>query len=458
MIEKNFNRIMIAGTGSGCGKTTITCAVLKALVKKGLTVASYKCGPDYIDPMFHSEIIKTKSRNLDMFLCGEEATKYLFAKNSENTDISIIEGVMGFYDGLAVDNVEYSSCYISNKIDTPVVLVLNCEGLYFSLVAMIKGYLDFYENKIVGVILNNTSNEMYQLYKDSIEKNLNIRVLGFMPRLRSAVLESRHLGLITAGEVDLLEEKLEELAKTAEENIDLDQIIALAKSALPLRYNEFEIEKCETVRLAIARDQAFCFYYEDNLELLRQMGAVLIPFSPLNDNALPGNIDGLILGGGYPELCAEKLSGNTSMLKSLKNSVGKGLPTYAECGGFMYLGKIIKIDQNKYKMSGVLDVHSVLTNKLQNFGYINLVAKEDNLFCKKGQSIHAHEFHFSNSNNNGNSFKAIKSTDKSWDAVFTSSSLFAGYPHLHLWGNIDFARNFLRKCREYQNEANQTLT
>jgi cobyrinic acid a,c-diamide synthase len=447
---------MIAGTGSGCGKTTITCAVLKALVNRGLEVASFKCGPDYIDPMFHSKIIKAKSRNLDMFLCGEEATKYLFAKNSENTDISVIEGVMGFYDGLSIHNIEFSSCDISNKTNTPVVLVVNCDGLYFSIVAMIKGYIDFYENKIVGVILNNTSGQMYPLYKDSIEKHLNIKVLGFMPRLKSAVLESRHLGLITADEVILLDEKLEELAKTAEENIDLDKILALANNALPLTYREIKVEKQETVRLAIAMDKAFCFYYEDSLELLRQMGAELIPFSPLQDKILPENIDGLILGGGYPELYAETLSENTSMLNSIKNSFKNGLPTYAECGGFMYLGKTISVNDRSYNMVGAIETNSALTNKLQNFGYIRLVAKEDTVFCKKGQGINAHEFHYSKSDKNGNTFEAVKSEEKGWDVGFSSPSFFAGYPHLHLWGNLDFARNFLRKCCEYKNGAKRS--
>jgi len=453
MSEKKINRIMIAGTGSGCGKTTITCAILKALVNRGLSVSSFKCGPDYIDPMFHSKIIMGKSRNLDMFLCGEETTKYLLAKNCENTDFSIIEGVMGFYDGLSINDVEYSSCDISNKTDTPVVLVVNSEGLYFSLVAMIKGYLDFYENKIVAVILNNTSKEMYPLYKDSIEKHLNIKVLGFMPRLKNAVLESRHLGLITVSEVELLDEKLEELGKAAEENIDLDQMIAFAQTALPLSYHEVNIKREEEVRVAIAMDNAFCFYYEDSLELLRQMGAVLIPFSPLENDTLPEDINGLILGGGYPELYAEKLSENTSMLTCIKKFFESGLPTYAECGGFMYLGKTISVNDKSYPMVGAIETNTNLTNKLQNFGYIHLMAKEDNVFCKKDIGINAHEFHYSQSDNNGDSFEAIKSSGKGWSVGFSSQSTFAGYPHLHLWGNVDFARNFLRRCQEYSHET-----
>ncbi len=447
---------MIAGTNSGCGKTTITCAVLRALINRGLKTAAFKCGPDYIDPMFHTEIIGAKSRNLDLFLCGEQVTKYLLKKNSENSDISVIEGVMGYYDGLGLDNVLYSSCDLSNKTGTPVILVVNCDGMSYSVVALIKGYLDFYQNHIVGVILNNISEGMYLSYKASIEKHLNLKVLGFMPRQKIAIFESRHLGLVTAEEVTLLDEKVGILAKMAQEYIDLEAIISLAKSAPPLVCEEVVIEKQNPVKIAVARDKAFCFYYEDNLELLRQMGAMLIPFSPLEDVALPEDIDGLILGGGYPELYLEKLSKNTSMLNNIKASLVNGLPTYAECGGFMYLGKTIAADKGKYKMVGAIDTKSILTKKLQNFGYVFLKANEDNLFCNKGQGINAHEFHYSISDNSGKTFKAIKSSGKSWEGVFGTSSVYAGYPHLHLWGNIDFAKSFISKCCDFKNRLRST--
>ncbi|TYQ12746.1 UNVERIFIED_CONTAM: cobyrinic acid a,c-diamide synthase [Acetivibrio alkalicellulosi] len=451
-MKNNNSRIMIAGTNSGCGKTTITCALLRALINRGLKTAAFKCGPDYIDPMFHTEIIGAKSRNLDMFLCGEQVTKYLLKKNSENADISIIEGVMGYYDGLGFDNTLYSSCDFSNKTSTPVILAVNCLGMSLSVVALIKGYLEFYENQIVAVILNNISEGMYLKYKDSIERHLNIKVLGFMPRQKEAVLESRHLGLVTAEEVVALDEKIELLAKMAQKYIDLDAIISLAKSALPLVCEEVIIVKQNPVKIAFARDKAFCFYYEDSLELLRQMGAMLIPFSPLEDGVLPEGIDGLILGGGYPELYLEKLSKNTSMLNSIKDSVINGLPTYAECGGFMYLGKTITIDDRKYKMVGAIDTNSILTKKLQNFGYIHIKAYEDNMFCNKGEGINAHEFHYSSSDNNGKTFKALKSSGKSWDGIFATDTIYAGYPHLHLWGNIDFAKRFLKRCWDFRSK------
>ena len=448
MSEAHVNRIMIAGTGSGCGKTTITCAVLKALVNRGLAVASFKCGPDYIDPMFHSEIIKAKSRNLDPFLCGAETTGYLFARNGEEADISVVEGVMGFYDGLNIDDTLHSSCDISLQTRTPVVLVVDCSGLYHSVVAMIKGYLGFCENNIVGVILNNTTKELYPRYRELIENMLSIRVLGYMPFLKGAALESRHLGLVTAAEIHALDDKMALLAKTAEECIDMDGLIEAAKNAPPLAYREIHIEKIASVRIAIAQDKAFCFYYEDSLDLLRRLGAELVPFSPLNDSCLPENIDGLILGGGYPELHAETLSANMSMLRSVGRAYRNGLPTYAECGGFMYLGDSITVAERCHPMVGAIKTGTTLTDRLQHFGYIGLSAMENTVFCSKGGAINAHEFHYSHSDDEGSGFEVSKGSTKNRCSIFCSPAVYAGYPHLHLWGNIDFARNFIRKCGE----------
>lgn len=449
MLSKNINRIMIAGTGSGCGKTTITCAILKAFMNRGLATASFKCGPDYIDPMFHSEIIQAKSRNLDSFLCGIETTKYLFAQNAENVEISVVEGVMGFYDGLTLDSIAHSSCDLSMQTETPVVLVVDCSGLYYSIVAHLKGYLEFHPHRIVGVILNNTTKQMFHRYKVCIEKHLSIHVVGYMPHLPKAALESRHLGLITAAEIETLGEKMTLLANTAEECIDLDQLLLWANHAPPLHYQEIPIQKQCNVRIAVAQDKAFCFYYEDNFTLLRQLGAELVPFSPLSDSALPENIDGILIGGGYPELYADVLSRNISMLQSLHYAHRQAMPIYAECGGFMYIGKSITVKEHCYPMVGILQSNALLTNSLQHFGYTRLVALEDNLLCHIGQEINAHEFHCASSDADGSSFMAIKTIGQTRNCIFSSSTLFAGYPHLHLWGNIAFAINFVRKCGDY---------
>lgn len=445
MIEK-FSRIMIAGTGSGCGKTTITCGILRALINRGLKVASFKCGPDYIDPMFHSKITGAKSRNLDMLMCGENTVKQLFSENSKGMDISIVEGVMGFYDGLGTNTTDYSSNDLSNKTSTPVILVVNCKGMALSVAAIIRGFQEFSKNNIQGVILNGINPGMYSMYKELIERNNGIKVLGFMPNLPEVAIESRHLGLVTANEIDDLRNKIDIMAENAEKFIDLETIIEIASSAPKLSYEETTIEKIGHSRIAIARDKAFCFYYEDSLNLLRKLGAELISFSPLNDKILPEDIDGIIFGGGYPELYGDQLSNNITMLESIRDAVKIGIPVYAECGGFMYLGSSIE----GQKMVNALNSSSLLTDRLQNFGYIKLTAKYDNLLCKKGETINAHEFHYSKSDDDGDDFTATKiSTGKERACIFANDNIFAGYPHLHLWGNVKFAKNFVLKCIEY---------
>lgn len=450
----NFSRIMIAGTGSGCGKTTITCGILKALINRSLKVAAFKCGPDYIDPMFHSEIVGTKSRNLDAFLCGENAVKYLFSKNSERVDVSVVEGVMGFYDGIGKDE-SYSSYAISELTKTPVVLVVNGKGMSLSIVAMIKGYTDFMPNNIKGVIINAVSPVIYPMYKQMIEEHTQLKVLGFLPNLPEARIESRHLGLITAGEIENLQQKLNLLADNVEKYIDINGLLELAKTVLPLEYESVEAINKYPCNIAIAKDPAFCFYYQDSLELLEQLGAKLTFFSPLKDKRLPENISGLILGGGYPELYANELSQNRSMLIDINNAVNKGIPTYAECGGFMYLHQyIVDMKGNIKPMVGVIEGSSTLQNKLSRFGYTTLKAKRDNVFCQMGESINAHEFHYSDSDNNGSDFEAVKpNSSRKWDCIFANDTLMAGYPHMHFYGNIEFAKNFVQKCSKYENEG-----
>ncbi len=446
-ISKKINRIMIAGTNSGCGKTTITCAILKALVNKGIKVASYKCGPDYIDPMFHSEILGTNSSNIDFFLTGEREAAYLFAKNSQGAELSLVEGVMGFYDGMGGNTLTGSSYEISEKLAVPVVLIVDCKGASYSVAAMIKGYLDFYPNNIKAVILNQVSKTMFPIYKEFLENKLPVKVLGCMPKEPKAVLESRHLGLVTAKELESLEEKMELLAQRAEEHIDLETLLALAESAEPLCYEEIKISKLSEVKIAVAKDKAFCFYYEDSLKLLALLGAELINFSPLSDKSLPPDIDGLILGGGYPELYTEQLSNNTLMLNSIRKASKMGLPIYAECGGYMYLGREI----SGCPMAGVIDMSCEMTEKLQNFGYITLTAKQDTLLLKNKEQVKAHEFHYSVSDNKEHALTALKASGKSWEAGYSSASVFALYPHIHFWGNRDMAECFIKKCENFRN-------
>ncbi len=445
-MENNLPRVMIAGTNSGCGKTSVVCALLRAFQKKGVKVNAFKCGPDYIDPMFHSKIIGIAARNIDYFLCGDAASD-CFKINANGAQLNIIEGVMGYYDGIAGTSAENSTHDIAMRLKTPTILVVNCKGAMLSVAATVKGFCDLYKNNIVGVILNNVSQAMLPLYKEIIELHTDVKVLGCLPTEKSAVIKSRHLGLVTAQEIDDLQQKIDKLAELASENIDLDEILQIAKSAKALNApNEIE-KQAPSVKIAVAKDEAFCFYYEDSLDMLKSYGAEIVYFSPLKDSVLPTGIGGIFLGGGYPELYLKKLSENKTMLKSIKDAHEKNMPIYAECGGFMYLGSSI----GGFKMCDVIKMESVMTEKLQNFGYVKLIADEDNMLVKKGEEVAAHEFHYSKSNlkEDEKALTAIKKSGKKWRSAYIKESLFALYPHIHFVGCSHIAKRFVAGCEKY---------
>lgn len=445
-MEAKIPRIVLAGTNSGCGKTTVTCAVLQALVQRNLKVGAFKCGPDYIDPMFHSRIIGAKSANLDLFFFQENTLNYLLAKNGADRDISVIEGVMGFYDGMGLTTTEASTYAVSQVTKSPVVLVVGAKGASLSILATIQGFLDFCpDNQICGIILNQCTAMTYAVLAREIQTRFDgkIRPLGFLPSMPDCALESRHLGLVTAAEVENLREKLKHLAEQAEQSLDLDGILELAEQAPRISCEVVALPKSqEPIRIAVARDRAFCFYYEDSLEALQEMGAELIPFSPLSDLELPPDIHGVYLGGGYPELYAAQLSQNTAMRTAIQTALSKGLPCIAECGGFMYLTEAI----GEYPMVGYLSGYSFDTGKLSRFGYVRLKAEKDTMLCKAGAEIPAHEFHHWDSEDSGSSFTASKISGKHWACVHTDDHLYAGYPHFHFYANPDFAVNFYHTC------------
>ena len=447
-----MKRIMIAGTNSGCGKTTITCAVLQALVNRGYNVSSFKCGPDYIDPMFHSKIIGAKSRNLDRWFCNKDTVNYLLHKNSG--DISVIEGVMGFYDGA---NDKASSCHVALDTGTPVVIVINCKGMSMSIGAAMKGFLTFRKpNNIAGFIFNHLPESLIDMVKN-LCSDMKTEYLGRFPDCTYCKIESRHLGLVTANEINGLKEKMQRLAETAEKNILIDRIIDVSENAVTIDYVKTLV--CpefisKSIRIAVAYDKAFCFYYEDNLDMLREMGCEIVKFSPLSDHKLPNNISGLIIGGGYPELYAEKLSENKSILEDIRCKISDGLPTIAECGGFMYLHKTLEgNDENDYNMVGAIDGRAYKTDRLQRFGYIVLTALSDNMLCGKGLSISAHEFHYWDSTYCGSDFIAEKISGRvNYNCIHASDSLYAGFPHLYFYANSQTAITFVKKCDEYRGE------
>ncbi len=447
-MEHKVPRVVLAGTNSGCGKTTVSCAVLQALVNRGLRTGAFKCGPDYIDTMFHSRIIGAESSNLDLFFFDENTARCLLAKNGKGRDISVIEGVMGFYDGMGLTTVRASTYELSKLTQSPVILVVNAKGASLSVLAEIHGFLSFYpDNLIRGVILNRCTATTYDTLAAEIISRFDgkVRPLGFLPALSAASLESRHLGLVTAAEVKDLKDKLQILAEQAEKTVDIDGILDIARSSAPVVCEMIDFPHgLEKVRIAVAKDNAFCFYYEDSLDMLREMGAELVPFSPLDDAELPQKIDGLYLGGGYPELYAERLSENRSMRESIKAALERGLPCIAECGGFMYLNEYI----GERPMVGFLPGRSYDTGRLQRFGYVTLTAERDNMLCKKGEEIPGHEFHHWDSDHTGDAFTAVKASGKSWSCVHATARLYAGYPHFHFYANPGFAVNFYNTCLE----------
>lgn len=386
-------RLVIGGTGSGCGKTTITCALLQAFVEWGLDTAAFKCGPDYIDPMFHSRIIGTRSRNLDAFLCGREQVPALL-QHSAGRDISVIEGVMGYYDGLAGTSSENSTADIARLTQSPTVLVVSAKGMSLTLAALLRGFLQFEQNTIRGVILNGISPRMTDYYAGIVEQNTGLSVFGAMPTDAACAVESRHLGLVTAGEIQNLKQKMQALARHARDGLQLDALLALARTAPELQEQLPPVPVCGTgLRIGVARDEAFCFDYADSLDVLTRMGAQLVPFSPLHDAHLPEKLDGLYLCGGYPELYAQQLGDNRTMLADIRAAIAGGMPTIAECGGFLLLHKTL----TGVPMADICGGTAQMGSRLKQFGYITLTANSDSLLCRQGETLTAHEFHYAQS-------------------------------------------------------------
>lgn len=475
MEKKNLPRFLIGAAGSGSGKTTITCGLLQALANRGRRPISFKCGPDYIDPMFHTEVLGISSRNLDLYFVGDTTARSVMAGAAEKSsaDIAVIEGVMGYYDGLAAISAEASSFHVASATGTPTVLLVDCKGKSVSILAEIQGFLD-YETRamkqifgsdtaamegavnrtIRGVILNRLSPMLYPDLKKMIEEQLPVQVLGYFPAMKDCGLESRHLGLVTAAEIGNLREIIDRLAMQAESTVNLDALLRLAEEAEPLERSLLQSEQPpvpsgKKPRIAVARDKAFCFYYQDNLDLLQEMGAELVDFSPLTDKELPAGTDGLYIGGGYPELYLPQLSANLQLLKQIRDAIAGGMPCVAECGGFMYLHQNIRDSEGKtWDMVGAIQGESYPTSSLGRFGYIELTAERDTMLCLAGATIRGHEFHYWDSTHTGESFTARKPLRKrSWPCIIAEGNLFAGYPHLYYRANPEFARGFVEACR-----------
>ncbi|MDD6305936.1 MAG: cobyrinate a,c-diamide synthase [Clostridiales bacterium] len=458
-----YPRILIGAAKSGSGKTLITCAMLLALCDRGRKPAAFKCGPDYIDPMFHRKVLGVPSKNMDTFFTGETVTRELFLetfREAENPcDVSVVEGVMGLYDGLGGIREEGSAYHLAKVTKTPVILVLDAGGMGKSILAVIAGFLSYdTEHLIKGVILNRTSKTFFETIRPEIEREFSIAALGYFPKQDNLIFESRHLGLKLPGEIADIREKITCSAEVLKETVDMDALLAIAEAAEPLESlrNLTETDyhrETERVKIAVAYDEAFCFYYEDNLRLLEKLGAEIVYFSPVHDRKLPEGISALLLGGGYPELYAKRLAENETMKRDIREKIRDGMPTIAECGGFMYLHETLKDKEGrKFPMTGVIPGVCSYRGKLVRFGYVELAEKEEN-FLPSGENIKGHEFHYFDSTANGDGCLARKPVSgKQWDCVWDKESCWFGFPHLYYYSNPSYAMRFLKKAKNYRKQ------
>ena len=455
-IAKKGARIMIAAPQSGSGKTLITCALLQALKEKNYYLESFKCGPDYIDPMFHKTVLGISSRNLDPFFTEDSITRMLLAKGQDSRDLAVIEGVMGLYDGLGGIREEASSYALAKATNTPILLTVNARGMGRSLLALLSGFLQYDTAHLIkGVILNQTPSSFASVLAKEIEETFHIPVVASFPVRDEVRIESRHLGLVMPYELEDIQSRLKIASQVLCENANIEQILEIAKSAPQLEYDvKRDIKQKlteKTIRIGVARDEAFCFYYEDNLDLLKSLGAKLIFFSPLHDDTLPKDLDGILFGGGYPELYLKELEENESMRNSVKSAIENKMPSLAECGGFMYLHDTIFDSEKKpYKMAGVIHACCMKKERLVRFGYLTLNSKTDS-FLQKGETIRGHEFHYYDSEDNGECAIAKKPVGtRSWECVHAGSDHWWGFAHLSYYSNPKFAEKFAEACRSYK--------
>ena len=446
-------QFLLAAPRSGSGKTTMTCALLMALKRRGCAPCAFKSGPDYIDPMFHRAVLGVESRNLDLFFSAPETVRTLYAKGAAGHGAAVCEGAMGFYDGLGGVSDRASAWHLADTLGLPVLLVVEPKGQSLTLAAELNGLVNFRTpSHIAGILLNNCTARMHVLLAPMLEKETGLPVLGFLPKLPEAVIGSRHLGLYTAAEVENLQQKLALLADAAEEHIDWPRLLALCEKEPPALPVQPETPPAR-VRIAVAQDEAFCFTYAETLEAFRDAGAEVVFFSPLRDTALPENIGGLYLPGGYPELHARELSENTSLLHEIKRKIESGLPTAAECGGFLYLGQsLTDAEGQSWPMAGVLPGEAKDAGRLVRFGYAALSADSDSMLFRAGESFPIHEFHHWDSTANGTALAAKKPVGgAAWRCGFVNEHFYAGFPHLY-WAGTPLPQRFAAAAENYRRD------
>ena len=406
-------QLVLAAPRSGSGKTTAACALLAALTARGLTPCAFKSGPDYIDPMFHRAVLGVESHNLDLFFSAPQTARALYARHAAGHGAAVVEGAMGYYDGLGGVTDTASAWQLADTLDLPALLVVRPKGASLTLAAELRGLTAFRTpHHIAGILLNDCTQGLCALLKPMLEKETDLPVVGCLPPLPEAAIESRHLGLKTAAEIDDLQRKIQLLS-----------------------------------------DAAHCFTYAETLEALRENGAELCFFSPLADTALPDNIGGLYLPGGYPELYAARLAANAALRAAVKSAVQGGLPTVAECGGFLYLGRTLQdADGTPHPMAGVLPGQGFKVGRLVRFGYARLTARADSMLFRAGETLPVHEFHHWDSTENGDAFTAAKANGRQWACGFANARLYAGFPHLY-WAGTPLPKRFAAAAEHYIKET-----
>ena len=513
---------MISSMSSGSGKTVVTCGLLALLKKRGYHARSVKCGPDYIDPMFHSRVLGVEGENADLFLMGEKRVREILCGNPDHTDERVgeaesfcevcvsadhtderigeqsyvlAEGAMGFYDGIG-ETADNSAWDIADRTDTPVLLVIRSKGQSLSLAAQVRGFLDFRKpSHIIGVILTDCHPSLYAHLKPILERETGLTVFGYLPAMAEAEIPSRHLGLVTADEISDLRNRFEKIAAQMEKTVDVEGLLMHfrdgtreedaaepeasdfsggdsgnkcdvpvgcawndgATSGIAVR-NGFASEHECTVsdgvchcRVAVARDEAFCFYYAESLRAMREAGAEPVFFSPVHDKSLPDDISGLYLGGGYPELYAGELSENREMLAEIREAVNAKMPLIAECGGFLYLQKYLEDESGTvHEMAGAFSGMGRTTGHLVRFGYLYMTALQDSLLFRKGEVVPAHEFHHWDTDDNGRDLEAVRARGgQPWQCAYVSDSMYAGFPHISLGGEVPLAERFVERMKDF---------
>ncbi|MEE4240404.1 MAG: cobyrinate a,c-diamide synthase [Desulfopila sp.] len=439
--------ILVAGTQSGSGKTTITLGIMAALQKLGHSLMPFKCGPDFIDPTLHRLVTGKISRNLDLWMAGPSFCRNCLQQHGRDVDISVVEGVMGMFDGGSS-----STAALAAELDIPVILVLDVRSMAESAAAVLKGFETLDPRvRLQGVILNMLGSPRHlELVSTAIKTQCRSEILGYLPRTLDFSMPSRHLGLYMGEEAPITQENIDTLAQAVIDHIDMKRLLDIAGHYRGPGSTTEARAAAAAMRLAVARDQAFCFYYEDNLDIFRQAGAEICFFSPLDDTRLPPDIDGIYLGGGYPELHGARLSANHPLLKEIKDWAENGRPIYAECGGFMYLTEgITDLEGCFHPMAAVFPCRTVMQKKRAALGYREITTQSSSFFGPAGTVLRGHEFHYSTVDAMPSSVERLYSAVNTPAEGYRYNNVIGGYMHLHFASNIQAVRNFINFCKDY---------